>query len=272
MSSFAHSLIIHCQVFWPDNSAVSQMITAVAEDAARQGRKVTVVTSARGYNLDEVYPAREEHAGIQIHRVGGFRLNRHSTTGRLANYLSFALLSWLKVLLLPRHDCLIVTSVPPFSLFIGWMAGVLRRMPFIYVIEDLYPELAIASGVLQAGSWTARHTHWAFGWAMRRAAEIIVVGEHMQQRVLLGHPKLAADRIHPIHNWHDGRILFPLRRLTDGQTPVCFQYSGNLGEGHDFETLAAAMELFRLRKDVRFEFVGRGKRRPYLVDQARRRD
>ena len=267
----APTLIIHCQVFWPDNSAVSQMITAVAEDAVKQGGKVSVVTSARGYNLDELYPASEAYAGLQIHRVGGFRLDRHSVTGRLANYLSFALLSWLKILQLPRPDCLVVTSVPPFSLFIGWMAGILRKIPFVYVIEDLYPELAVASGVLKPGSLLARCAHRIFGWAMRRATEIIVVGEHMQRVVQQSHPRIAPDRIHSIHNWHDGRVLFPLPRQPGVVRPICFQYSGNLGEGHDFDSIAAAMEHFRTRADIRFEFVGRGKRRPYLEEQARQR-
>lgn len=271
MSLGAPSLIIHCQVFWPDNSAVSQMITGVAEDAAKQGCKVSVVTSARGYNLDELYPATEDYAGIQIHRVGGFRLDRHSITGRLANYLSFAFLSWLKVLRLPRHDCLVVTSVPPFSLFIGWLTGVLRKMPFVYVIEDLYPELAVASGVLKPGSLLARCAHNVFGWAMGRATEIIVIGEHMQRVVQQNHPRLAPGHIHSIHNWHDGRVLFPLPRKPGVAVPICFQYSGNLGAGHDFDSLAAAMEHFRTCGDVRFEFVGRGKRRPYLEAQARTR-
>lgn len=69
--SVRRHLLIHCQVFWPDNSVVSRMLTAVAEDAARAGWRVTVVTSARGYIRDETYPAFEEHDGVSIHRVGG---------------------------------------------------------------------------------------------------------------------------------------------------------------------------------------------------------
>ena len=272
MASPAQSLIIHCQVFWPDNSATAQLITAVAEDAAKQGRKVTVVTSARGYNLDETYLKREEYAGILILRVKGLRWDRHAFAGRLANYFSFAFLSWIKLLLLPRHDCLVVTSTPPISLFIGWSARLMRGMPFVYVVHDLYPEIAIACGLLKAGSMIARGVEWAFDWAMRRAAEIIVLGDYMRQRVLQAHRRLEPDHIHTIDNWHDGRILFPLPHQAAAATPICFQYSGNLGEGHDFGTLSAAMALFRGCQDVRFEFIGRGKRRPYLEDQARQLD
>lgn len=269
MAVQARSLIIHCQVFWPDNSATAQLITAVAEEAAKRGRNVTVVTSARGYNLDETYPKREEHAGVLILRVKGFRLDRHSFAGRLANYISFAVLSWIKVLFLPRHDCLVVTSTPPFSLFIGWSARSLRGMPFVYVIHDLYPEIAIVCGMLKAGSLIARCAEWAFDRAMRRAAEIIVLGECMRGRVLGAHRHIEPENIHPIDNWHDGQILFPLVRQGTAATPICFQYSGNLGQGHDFETIAAAMALFRACKNVRFEFIGRGKCLPYLEEQAR---
>ncbi len=264
------SLIIHCQVFWPDTSAVSQMITAVAEDAVAAGWRVTVVTSARGYNLDESYPPLSQHRGIAIRRTTGFRFDRHSSFGRLTNYLSFALLSCLEVLRLPRHDCLVVTSVPPFSLFIGGLFSLIRRRPFVYVIEDLYPELAVASGFLKSGSIICRFVNWVFDCYMRKAAETIVIGEYMQQQVLKSHPRLARAKVHPIHNWHDGRLIYPLARPTGDRPPVCFQYSGNFGAGHDFETLAAAMEHFRDHPDIRFEFVGRGKRRPILEELAQR--
>ncbi len=245
------------------------MISAVAEDAANAGWRVTVVTSARGYNLDETYPATAEHGGAAIHRVGGARFNRHSVAGRLANYLTFVIASGWKMLWLPTPDCLVVTSAPPFSLAIAWFMRVFRRVPFVFVAEDLYPEIAVASGVLRANSATARLAGWLFGRWLHRAAAIVVLGEHMKQRLLKSHPRLRAGHVTAIDNWHDGRRLFPRARGPGGR--MCVQYSGNFGEGHDCATLVEAMEQVKADPRLHFQFVGGGRRRPWLEAEVQRR-
>lgn len=245
------------------------MISAVAEDAAKAGWRVTVVTSARGYNRDETYPALAEHGGASIHRVGGARFNRHSVAGRLANYLTFLGASAWKLLRLPAPDCLVVTSAPPFSPGLAWFLRLFRRVPFVFVAEDLYPEIAVASGILRAESATARLAGWLFGSWLGRAAAIIVLGEHMKQRLLASHPRLRSERITAIDNWHDGRRLFPLARPAGDR--VCIQYSGNFGEGHDCATLIEAMEQVKADPRLCFQFVGGGRRRPWLEAEVKRR-
>ena len=245
------------------------MITAVAEDAAKAGWQVTVVTSARGYNRDETYAATEAHAGIRIHRVGGARFNRHSVPGRLVNYLSFLAASTWRMLRLPAPDCLVVTSAPPFSLALAWLLRMLRGIPFVHVAEDLYPELAVASGMLRPDGCSARLAGWCFGRWLQCASAIIVLGQHMKQRLLLSHPRLEPARLMPIDNWHDGRRLTPLKR--EAAIPIRVQYSGNFGQGHDFSTLVEALEKLRGDPRLSFQFIGGGKRRPWLESEVSRR-
>lgn len=246
------------------------MISAVAEDAAQAGWQVTVVTSARGYNRDETYPGFAQHGGATIHRVGGARYNRHSIAGRLANYLTFVVASGWKLLCLPAPDCLVVTSAPPFSLALAWFLRAVRRVRFVFVAEDLYPEIAVASGILRPDSLPARLASWLFGRWMRRAAAIIVLGEHMKGRLLASHPRLDPARVVPIDNWHDGKRLFPLAPKPGEQ--VCVQYSGNFGEGHDFVTLVNALEQVKADTRLRFQFVGGGRRRPWLEAEVKTRE
>lgn len=246
------------------------MITAAAEDAAQEGWRVTVVTSARGYNRDETYPDFAEHGGVCIRRVGGARFNRHTVAGRLANYLTFVGASGWKMLRLPAPDCLVVTSAPPFSLPLAWGLRLVRGSPFVFVAEDLYPEIAVASGILPADSFTAKLAGWLFGRWLSSASKIIVLGEHMKARLLASHPCLDPMRIVPIDNWHDGTKLFPLDRPS-GES-IFVQYSGNFGEGHDFDTLVGAMELVKADPRLRFQFVGGGRRRPALQAKVEERD
>src|SRR5205823_815617 len=62
----------------------------------------------------------------------------------------------------------------------------------------------------------------------------------------------------------------PLRRALGLGDDFCVSYSGNMGRGHDFETLVGAMELLR-DEPIHWLFVGDGPRRDDLVAEVRRR-
>ena len=257
-------LTIHCQVYWPDNSAVAQMITALAEDSAKAGYAVTVITSTRGYNIEQTYSPFETREHVKIIRVGGANFARHSIFGRLANHFSFLLFSGLKLLRLPKPDCLLVTTVPPFSLLLAVLILFGWRTPFVYVIEDFYPEIAFISGYLNRDSLCGRMLRHFFGWMTRQASAVIVLGDYMKKRVTEAHPQLNKDSIYSIHNWQDGALIFPRPRHDEPTVGVLFQYSGNLGEAHDFVTLLDAIKSLPGELHVQFEFIGRGKQRNFL--------
>ncbi len=245
------------------------MMTAVAEDAGKAGHSVTVVTSKKGYNQDETYARSEVHRGVNIVRVGGLSLNRHWVVGRMLNYLAFVLLSTLRVLRLPKPDCFVVTSLPPLSLPLGVLFRRLRRVPVVYVIEDLYPDILFASGLLRRESLFGRLLSRIFAGWMRHMNATIVLGHYMKRRLLAAYPQLEGTSIHPIHNWHDGDLLYPLPRNGDASRPVVFQYSGNLGTAHDFATILGAARRLRDDRAIQFEFIGRGKHLPFIEQAIR---
>jgi colanic acid biosynthesis glycosyl transferase WcaI len=263
------NIVIHCQVYWPDNTAVSQMITAVAEDTRKAGHSVTVVTSEKGYNQDETYRSVELHHGVNIVRVRGLSLNRHRAAGRMLNYLGFVLLSSVRALRLPKPDCFVFTSVPPVSLWLGVVFGRLRRVPVVYVIEDLYPDILFASGLVRRESLRGWILCRIFGRWMRQTTATIVLGDYMKRRLLAAYPRLAEPTIHPIHNWQDGDSLYPIARGGGRESPVVFQYSGNLGTAHDFATMMGAARRLRDDAGIQFEFIGRGKHLEFIEREIR---
>jgi colanic acid biosynthesis glycosyl transferase WcaI len=240
------------------------MITAVAEDTSKAGHTVTVVTSQKGYNHDERYRPRERRHGVNILRVGGLSLDRHRALGRVLNYLVFVLLSALRVLRVPRPDCFVFTSVPPVSLWFAVVFRRLRRVPVVYVIEDLYPDILFASGLLRPESLWGRMLRRIFGGWMQQATATIVLGDYMKRRLLSTYPALVEETIHAIHNWQDGQSIYPIARVAESGSPVVFQYSGNLGTAHDFATMLGAARQLRREAGIHFEFIGRGKHLQFI--------
>jgi len=187
----------------------------------------------------------------------------------MLNYLAFILLSTVRVLRLPKPDCFVLTTVPPVSLCIGVLVRRLRRVPVVYIIEDLYPDILFASGLLRRESLWGRALSRIYARWMRQMTATIVLGDYMKQRVLAAYPDLVERSIHPIHNWQDGDVLYPIARNANAGSPVVFRYSGNLGTAHDFATMMGAARRLRDDAGIRFEFIGRGKHLEFIEQEIK---
>src|SRR5207245_8546702 len=99
--------------------------------------------------------------------------------------------------------------------------------------------------------------------SLRAADANVVVGERLAE--IVRERGIAPERIHVIPNWCNDEEIQPIAPLDNplrrewglGERFVV-GYSGNLGRGHEFETVLAAAE--RLRGDQRlcFLFIGGG--------------
>ena len=87
---------------------------------------------------------------------------------RLAEYLSFSVGALALGTAVRRPDVVMALSPPPTLGLIGLSIARIRRRPLVYVVQDLYPEVAIASGVFiqdrRFPSWVG-----SCGSSMRRA-------------------------------------------------------------------------------------------------------
>ncbi|MFO7725217.1 MAG: glycosyltransferase family 4 protein, partial [Oceanipulchritudo sp.] len=226
-----------------------------------------VVTSRLDYtDPGTVYPAREVHHGVTIHRLWSTRFGRRSLAGRLLDYLSIYLSFFAFLLRHPRAaDTVVVKTDPPLLSVPGAVAQALVGFRMVAWCQDLFPEVAVA--VLHPGrigrgflSLVAELRD-----ASLRAAEcVVVLGSDMEAflraRGLPGHA-LAA-----IPNWSVQDERGPAEptpealRAEWGIAPeaLVIGYSGNLGRAHDWETLLGAARLLGHAEDLRFLVCGGG--------------
>ena len=65
---------------------------------------------------------------------------------RALSWLIFHVLSTVVALTLPRPDVVIAPS-PPLTIGVNaWLIGLLRRCPYVYNVQEIYPDAAIALG------------------------------------------------------------------------------------------------------------------------------
>jgi glycosyltransferase involved in cell wall biosynthesis len=268
-------LLLLNQFFHPDLSATAQIATELAEDLAAAGIEVTALASRGRYLGGERLPAEETYRGIRIRRLWATSLGKRTLAHRALDYGSFYASAAAGIATMPRHDVVLALTTPPLIAAAALPARWLRGTRLVYWTQDLYPDVAVAFGVLGPRSLAARAMAGVSRAVMRRADRVVALGEAMRERCVAH--GAAPERVVVIPNWSDPEAVRsvphaenPLRAELAGNAQTLVMYSGNMGRGHDLETLVAAAERLASRTDVRFHFAGQGARRSVVERAAER--
>jgi len=257
-------IVLINQFYKPDTAATGQLLTDVAEELARRGHDVHVICSRRSYaHNDQRYMARQEINGVHVHRLAATGFGRDSFLGRLSDYASFYLLALWHELTISRVDVCVALTTPPFIGLLGTVLGRLRKSRLIIWTMDLYPEVLAAYGTLEKDSLRYSLLAGLSRWLYRRSWRIISLGEVMSQKLIAAGAE--PDKIVTVDNWVPGEVIEPMESSRSRAwnqwrrgSEVTIMYSGNLGLGHDLDTLLQAVDITRRELPVRVMFVGGG--------------
>ncbi len=256
------------QYYPPDTSATATVAEDMARALAERG-DVTVLAGRPSYAPSEkhgYYLTRSEtQNGVNVERVGSTGFDRSSPLGRLSNYVTYLLLMPIRALTLtPRPDVVIGMTDPPVVSILGALMSKLMGVPFVYSVQDLHPDMAVAAGIPIPGPlaklWDRVHR-----WALRRSRRVIVLGDDMARRIQI--KGVEPERVSVVRT---GSVALPVP-MTDGSVirdqiregfDFVVLHAGNLGYSGDFAALVAAAR--ELDAGAGMVFVGAGARREEL--------
>lgn len=273
----APSLILLTQYYPPDPGAASVRLQATAHELARRGWRVGVVTAYPhhlGYR-DPRYRGmvHEETDGpVRVVRTWIWPAPPGHLRRRLLNYLSFTASSLLGLARLGRADYLLVESPPLFLGATAWLWSALRRMPYLLSVSDLWPESAVALGLVSSPA-AIRLARALERFLYRHAHRVLAVTDGIARGVAAA--GIPADRILPAPNGVDLERFAPvvpdpdLRRALGLEGRHVFLYPGTLGYAQGLEIVVEAADLLRDREDIAFLLVGDGPVRPLLEARVR---
>jgi glycosyltransferase involved in cell wall biosynthesis len=253
------------QFFHPDVAATAQLLSDLAEDLASAGERVGALASKGSYasNGGDPLPAREDWRGVEIRRVACTDFGRGSVLGRVSDYATFLGAAGLHTARNSQQDVTVCLSTPPLVAVLGRMAG-RNGSKFVYKVEDLYPDVAVALGTISEGSIADRVFSRLSRWLLSGADAVVALDEAMAQRL----KDRGARRVEVIPNWADGEAIRPdkeagerFRREHDIEDRFVVLYSGNLGLAHRFvPVVEAAKRLEESKPEALVLFVGGGPR------------
>jgi putative colanic acid biosynthesis glycosyltransferase WcaI len=264
-------ILVFNQYYPPDTSATAKMAALMAEHLAGR-HEVTVVAGRPSYDPTGYYPwallRRGVQNGVTVERVGSTAYPRHEMKRRVANYLSYLALAVPRAIAL-RSDLVLAMTDPPIAGIAGGFVAKVTSRPFVYNIQDLYPDMAVGSDIVRAGKWVER---WEklHRRALRQAARVIVLGDDMRNRVLA--KGISPERVAIVRSGATFPSSMPekcdpvVEELRCGLRFVAV-HAGNLGFYGAWNTLVEAAKIIR-NEDSGFVFVGDGANRAAIESSA----
>ena len=251
--------------FHPDESATSQLLSDLAFHLAQHGHKVHVVCSRQLYSsANEKLPVKETIRGVTVHRLWTTRFGRAGLLGRALDYLSFHMsCAGALLLALRQSDIVVAKTDPPLLSITTWMSAGLKHATLVNWLQDVFPEVAAGAGVRPLPAVMERLLCGLRDASLRAAACNVVLGHRMLE-YLRRRPRQGTNfRI--IENWACDAEARPMgsadSTLRDSMKlagKFVVGYSGNLGRGHEYETVLGAAETLRADDTIVFLFIGGG--------------
>ena len=261
-------LLIH-QAFASMNEPGGTRHHELARYLASQGHQISIIASPISYltgkNTGSGRVETDMNGKISIYRTYTYPALHRSFIHRLISFFSFMASSFFTAIKIKDVDIIWGTSPPIFQSFTAWLVSAFKRVPFLFEIRDLWPEFAIAVGVLK-NKLLIKLSLWLEKFLYRRADKIMVNSpgyiKHIKNK--------GGKDITLIPNSADVSFFSPddhvqLRRKLGWEDKFIVLYAGAHGMSNDLQTLIQAANILSDQPEIKIVCIGDGKEKQNLI-------
>ena len=262
--------------FAPEQAASSYLWQNLHEDFAKAGIDcvVFVPTPTRGIPLD-VRATYKKNFSIEklyngkliVHRFSLYREGKNPFMRAFRYFLSCCIQLFKCMWGIESKDCNVVflASTPPILGLVGAIISQFRKMPFVYNLQDIFPDSLVGTGLSKKGGLVWKIGRVIENFTYKYADKIIVISEDFKKNIMAkGVPE---DKIVVVYNWVDQNAVVDIPRdknkLFDkyqlDPSKFYIEYSGNIGLTQNMDMLLEVMkELKTTHPDIGLVLVGEG--------------
>lgn len=236
-----------------------------------------VPTPCRGISKEERVKYCSKHYRIERLYDGRMIVHRFSlfTEGKnpVIRALRYAL-CWIKQfnrgLFSKGIDCIYLASTPPIQGVLGGVLRILKRKPFVYNLQDIFPDSLVGTGLAHKGGFIWKIGRIIENFTYRNADKIIVISEDFKRNIMAkGVPE---EKIEVIYNWVDENAVRPVAKEDNplfeefylSREKFTIVYAGNLGNAQNISIILVAAYML---PEIQFAVFGTGG----LEDEIRKR-
>lgn len=266
--------VLYCPAyFFPEQAASSSLNNQRNQAFVDAGFDIVVYvpTPCRGVTKDEreTYCSKE-HRHEKLYD-GKMLVNRFSMYSEGKNPVLRALrysLCWLKQFnrgLCEKYvNCIYIASTPPIQGVLGGMLKKIKKVPFVYNLQDIFPDSLVGTGLAKKDGLLWKIGRRIENFTYRNADKIIVISQDFKRNIMAkGVPE---EKIEVVYNWVDENAITPVRDEENelfeefGISRDKFRvvYAGNLGNAQNIEIIVNVARRLKDNKQIEFIIFGKG--------------
>ncbi len=276
------NILVLCPHYAPDVAPTGEVMTSIVGELAARGHRLHVVTALPWYQSHRVEDGwtgswvRTDEADFGwITRLHPFPTDKANIPARALAFGGFTGLALLAGLRPKFRPDVVLAMSPPLILGLpGWLLARRWGVPFVFNIQDVFPDVAIEVGAIKSPRVIAA-ARWLERFLYRRSDAVTVLSEDLADNLRTKLAGSRPERVTVIPNFVDTERVQPGERVNAYREEfglgdrVVVMYAGNLGFSQSVEVLLDAAAAFRDDPDVVFVVNGGGSARAELVERAR---
>lgn len=270
--------------FFPEHGASSYLDQNLKERLAAEGFQMLLYTPIPTRGITKQIAEEYKHRRfermydnyLEVHRFSMFREVKNPIL-RSLRYI----LCWFKQfnrgLFAKDIDLIYLASTPPIQGLLGAFLHKLKRVPFVYNLQDIFPDSLVGTGLAKKNGFLWKIGRRIENFTYRNADKIIVISQDFKRNIMAkGVPE---EKIEVIYNWVDQNAVVDVPReqnkLFDmyglDRSKFYITYNGNIGLTQNMEMLVeVARELEQEGyHDIHFVLTGNGAYWETLVAKLR---
>lgn len=254
--------------FYPEQCAGISLAQDLIKEFCENNHSVEVFTPipCRGITSD----IRIKYRNKKIERHGNATIHRYWLPYEKSNVLSRALRYFLQNLIQIwkglgcSYDVILLGSTPPTMGLVGTILKKIKRKPFVYNLQDIFPDSLVTGNITHKGS-----VIWKIGSIVEKityknADHIIVISESFKQNLL--NKGVPEEKITVVSNWIDVDEIHPVKKENNklyeefsiSRDKFLVVYAGNFGAAQGADIILKSAEQLKKYVDIQFVIFGGG--------------
>ncbi len=192
---------------------------------------------------------------------------------RYLNFGSFCGSSAIGGLTASNPD-VIYCIIPPLPLGLASeFIGLLKRAPVVVNVQDIYPDIAVALGILR-NRYAISIFRSMERFIYRHAKAIVVISEGFKENLL--NKGVNQNKVHIVPNWADPNVIRPISRKNLFREELgvgnrfTLIYSGTLSHNSNLEPMIEAADILK-NEPFAFVLIGEGVKKATLMQMSKRK-
>ena len=242
----------------------------LAKSLIEKGHKVTMITSSSDFKDNIVF---KEIEGIKIVYIKVPYNQRMNVSKRLFSFVSFMFKTTLYALKEKNIDLVFATSTPLTVGFPALILKKLKKIPYIFEVRDLWPEVPIQMGALN-NKILQKFAKLFERSIYKNANHIITLSPGMYDGVV---QHVSSSKVSMIPNmskidefWPRKKNLNFINELGLKDTTFKIIHFGALGLANGIGSIIESAKLLKDDSSIEFIFIGGGSTEQMLINQCKK--